>query len=138
MVLLVCATYVLGTWPLPLTQTDISHNFFNHISSSKQAYWALATRTVHLPVSAASFVGVYNGFLNALTSALLVYTSSRTPFTSQTLGWKQYLGIGLFAAGIALEIIPEETRKSFKAKPENKGKLDNTGLWRLVARHSYL
>lgn len=75
------------------------------------------------------FVGVYNGVLNALTTGLLIYTSSRTPFTSQTLGWKQYLGIGLFAAGIALEIIPEETRRSFKAKPENKGKLDNTGLW---------
>ena len=94
-----------------------------------QAYWALCTRTFHLPVSGGVFVGLYNGIMNALTTGILVYTSSRTPFTSQTLGWKQYVGIALFAAGIALEIVPEETRRSFKAKPENKGKLDNTGLW---------
>lgn len=41
----------------------------------------------------------------------------------------------MFVAGIALEIIPEETRKSFKAKPENKGKLDNTGLWGWVVAY---
>lgn len=48
---------------------------------------------------------------------------------AQQLGWKQYAGISLFALGIGLEVIPEETRKSFKAKPENKGKVDNTGGW---------
>jgi steroid 5-alpha reductase family enzyme len=67
--------------------------------------------------------------MNLLTSGILLYTSSKTPFTSQTLGWKQYLGIGLFAAGIALEVLPEETRRAFKKKPENKGKVDDTGMW---------
>jgi hypothetical protein len=51
---------------------------------------------------------------------------------AQQLGWKQYAGIALFTLGIGLEIVPEETRKRFKAKPENKGKVDSTGGWRYV------
>ncbi len=74
-------------------------------------------------------MGIYNGLLNVVNTALLVYCSSIAPMQAQQLGWKQYAGISLFALGIGLEVIPEETRKSFKAKPENKGKVDNTGGW---------
>lgn len=84
---------------------------------------------MELELGGGLFVGIYNGIMNAISTGLLVYCSSREPFASQTLGWKQYLGIALFTAGIALEIIPEQTRKSFKSKPENKGKVDDTGAW---------
>lgn len=108
------------------------------IAALRHAYWALFTRQYDFPLSGGIFVGVYNGIMNALTTGLLVYCTSQAPFTSQTLGWKQYLGIALFAAGIGLEVVPEETRKSFKSKPENKGKLDDTGAWGVVRHVNYL
>lgn len=59
----------------------------------------------------------------------MVYLASRDPLDYQQLGWKQYAGLAIFLLGIGLEVVPEQTRKSFKSKPENKGRLDDTGAW---------
>ena len=99
------------------------------VRSPTQAYWAIFTRNYQFTVSAGAGVGIYNGLLNAVNSLLLVYCTSRTPASSQQLGWKQYLGIALFALGLGLEVVPEETRKAFKSKPQNKGEVDSTGAW---------
>ena len=68
---------------------------------------------------------------------MLVYQVSRFPLEAQSLGWKQYIGAGLFALGMAFEFGSEETRRQFKAKPENKGKIDNTGLFGVVRHPNY-
>ena len=69
-----------------------------------------------MPLGGGLGVGVYNSLLSAVNTLLLVYNSSRHPVEALTLGWKQYLGAALFAAGIALEVVPEAMRKTFKAR----------------------
>ena len=75
-----------------------------------------------------------NALLSTLNTLVLVYQVSRFPLEAQSLGWKQYAGAALFAIGMAAEFGSEETRRQFKAKPENKGKVANTGLFGVV-RH---
>ena len=66
--------------------------------------------------------------LNTLT--LVGICTNRGPFGSVT----DYLGLGLFALGSALETVSELQRKAFKAKESNKGKVYTGGLFSL-ARH---
>jgi steroid 5-alpha reductase family enzyme len=56
----------------------------------------------------------------------------------EALGWKQWVGVGLFIAGMLIEIVAEESRKHFKANPSNKGKIDDTGLWSIVRHPNYV
>lgn len=96
--------------------------------SPSQTYWALVRRSYYFSPVAGLSVGIYNGLLSVVNTCVLVYASSKTPLAFQRLGWKQYLGFLLFAAGMAFEILPEETRASFKRDPKNRGQVDDTGL----------
>jgi len=107
-------------------------------SSFRHVYWASVTRQYEMPLGGGLGVGVYNFLLSAVNSLLLVYTSSRHPVEALTLGWKQYLGGTLFAAGIALEVVPEAMRKTFKNKPGNRNKIINTGAWGVIRHPNYL
>jgi len=104
------------------------------IAAIRHVYWALFQRPYQMKAGEGAGVSVYNGLVNLVNTLVLVYTCSKTPLSMQTLGWKQYLGLALFAAGIAGEIVPEDMRRAFKQKPENKGKLYTEGAFGIV-RH---
>ena len=45
------------------------------------------------------------------------------------MGWLDYLGIGLAAAGLIFEAIADFQLARFRADPANRGKVMDRGLW---------
>ncbi|KAJ7054764.1 hypothetical protein C8F01DRAFT_1162859 [Mycena amicta] len=103
-------------------------------ASMRHAYWILFTNTYDWkPTGALGVVG-YNTLLNTVNTLVTVnaLTSSPLPILGEfkdCIGWKQWAGVALFATGIAIEMVAEATRRAFKKNPQNKGKIDDTGLW---------
>jgi steroid 5-alpha reductase family enzyme len=76
----------------------------------------------------------YNTTLNTINTLVAVNALTSSPYPilgdfTDCIGWKQWAGLALFAIGISMETIAEESRKQFKKDPKNKGKIDDTGLW---------
>ncbi|KAM0328045.1 hypothetical protein ACHAQA_005446 [Verticillium albo-atrum] len=122
-------------------------------AAAKQIYWLVALSNEEFPPSAAIPVSAYNTFVNSLNSLLFLASTTSVlstgasaldtdvdlllnPPTATLAGLPLPLLVGsaLFVVGITLETVSEYQRKVFKDKPENKGKVMKTGLWRL-ARH---
>lgn len=108
-------------------------------------------RGVHtVPPLGAVAVVLYNLFMDSMCTLVAVHhltpeVPQAPPYTTNSLaGWAgslgpmQLAGAALFVTGIAMEIICEETRARFKSKPENKGRVDDTGLFGLVRHPNYL
>lgn len=53
------------------------------------------------------------------------------------LGPLQWLGIALWAVGVFFEAVGDYQLSRFKADPDNKGKVMNTGLWRYTRHPNY-
>lgn len=53
------------------------------------------------------------------------------------LSWLEYIGIVLWAIGFYFEAIGDAQMMAFKANPDNKGKVMNTGLWRYTRHPNY-
>jgi steroid 5-alpha reductase family enzyme len=77
--------------------------------------------------------------ISTLSAVRAITTSNSVEAESfiEALGWKQWAGVGLFIAGMLMEILAEESRKRFKANPSNKGKIDDTKLWSIVRHPNY-
>lgn len=56
---------------------------------------------------------------------------------SGELGVVAYLGVAVFAFGLAFETIGDLQLRAFKSKPENKGKLMDKGLWAWTRHPNY-
>ncbi|MEO1042781.1 MAG: DUF1295 domain-containing protein [Pseudomonadota bacterium] len=56
---------------------------------------------------------------------------------SGALGFLGYLGVLIFAIGLTFEAVGDAQLRSFKAKPENKGKLMTVGLWSWTRHPNY-
>ena len=54
-----------------------------------------------------------------------------------SLGLLGFLGVAVFAFGLAFETIGDWQLKRFKANPDNKGKLMTTGLWAWTRHPNY-
>lgn len=63
---------------------------------------------------------------------LLVAASAASP-----LGWLDYLGVGLWLTGMFFEVVGDYQLTQFKAKPENRGQVLDTGLWRYTRHPNY-
>ncbi|KAJ7760757.1 hypothetical protein B0H14DRAFT_3511064 [Mycena olivaceomarginata] len=88
-------------------------------------------------------IAVYNTAVNIVNTLVAVHmlTSSPHPILgsfTDCIGWKQWAGLTLFAIGISMEIIAEDSRRKFKKDSKNKGKIDDTGLWSVVRHPNYL
>ncbi len=59
---------------------------------------------------------------------------AQTYATPVALGWFAWLGIVLWAVGLAFETVADLQLTRFRADPSNKGKVLNTGLW-AYSRH---
>ncbi|KAJ7630023.1 hypothetical protein DFH06DRAFT_1056641 [Mycena polygramma] len=127
-----------GIGPIPTLLTGMYA-----VAGLRQAYWILFTSNFHWPTSTSLQVILYNSALNAINTLVAVNTLALTPFPlsgsfTECIGWKQWAGLALFAVGITMETVSEETRKTFKKDPRNKGKIDDTGLWSFVRHPNYL
>ncbi|KAG7446959.1 uncharacterized protein BT62DRAFT_94795 [Guyanagaster necrorhizus] len=120
------------------------------VAAFRHCYWVTFTNdSTYFPPSASLFVGAYNAVASTFNTFVAAYTLSKaSPLLSipadsfegwaSALGWHQWVGLGMFAAGITMEIVAEESRKAFKANLENKGKVDDTGLFGFVRHPNYL
>lgn len=48
-----------------------------------------------------------------------------------------YIGIGIWVIGYFFEVVGDRQLKQFKSKPENKGKLIQSGLWKYTRHPNY-
>jgi steroid 5-alpha reductase family enzyme len=63
---------------------------------------------------------------------LLAAASAASP-----LGWLDFLGIGLWLAGMYFEVVGDWQLARFKADPRNRDKVLDTGLWRFTRHPNY-
>jgi hypothetical protein len=103
-------------------------------ASNLQGYWVLFTSSFQLPTSISLQLIAYNMTLDTINTLVAVNALTSSPYPilrdfTDCIGWKQWTGLALFAIGISMETIAEESRKQFKKDPKNKGKIDDTGLW---------
>ncbi|KAK6983837.1 S5A-reductase domain-containing protein [Favolaschia claudopus] len=106
------------------------------IAGVRHAYWIVFTNATHCSPASALNIAIYNASINLINT--LVAVNALTSPSPITYGWKQWMGIALFAIGILLEVISETSRKHFKKDPRNKGRIDDTGLWSIVRHPNYL
>jgi steroid 5-alpha reductase family enzyme len=55
--------------------------------------------------------------------------AAMTASNQKPLGWFALIGFVIWAVGFFFELLADVQKSAFKAKPENKGKFINTGLW---------
>jgi len=108
----------------------------------KHIYWIGATNTAEMRPAGGLAVGVYNFLMNAVASLGATHALSRALAAADVPAllpavWPQYVGIGLFALGVGIEMYSEHTRTKFKAKRANKGRVDDTGLFGVVRHPNY-
>lgn len=59
------------------------------------------------------------------SAALAIITTSRR----QELEWVAYLGIAVWLAGFAIEVVADNQKSAFRRDPSNAGRFITTGLW---------
>ncbi|KAJ7456921.1 hypothetical protein FB451DRAFT_598351 [Mycena latifolia] len=129
---------VAGLGPLPTLLTGMYA-----VGGLRHAYWVLFTNTYTWTPGTALMVVSYNTVVSAIDTLVAVNALTSAPYPIlgdfvDCIGWKQWAGLALFAIGISMETIAEESRKQFKKDPKNKGKIDDTGLWSFVRHPNYL
>ena len=62
--------------------------------------------------------------LTAAAALAIITTGNR-----QELEWVGYLGIVVWIAGFAIEVVSDRQKSAFRQDPANRGRFINTGLW---------
>lgn len=62
--------------------------------------------------------------LTAAAALAIITTAER-----KEISWVAYLGIAVWAAGFAIEVVADRQKSSFRRDPANSGRFINTGLW---------
>ena len=63
--------------------------------------------------------------------------AAQNPALPANLGVLDYLGAALWSYGFFFEAVGDLQLAMFKSKPENKGKLLDTGVWRFTRHPNY-
>ncbi|KAJ7321596.1 hypothetical protein DFH08DRAFT_941873 [Mycena albidolilacea] len=113
------------------------------VASLRHAYWVLFTSNYNLPPCVASQIFVYNCIGNIINTLVAVNMLALSSYSAaghfmDCIAWQQWAGLGLFAVGIAMETLSEESRKRFKKDPKNKGKIGDMGLWSFLRHPNFL
>lgn len=115
------------------------------VAALRHVYWMQYSSTYNFPTAASVVVIIYNFLLNFINSVVAVNTlpapsspSVLAPSFIYSLEAPQWAGIALFVTGVGIELASEESRRRFKSKSVNKGKIDNTGLFSAVRHPNYL
>ncbi|KAF8194039.1 hypothetical protein K438DRAFT_1761595 [Mycena galopus ATCC 62051] len=133
----------LGPSPTLLTGSTPLQAYALGLSTHWQAYWAVFTTSDYCSTGSSLMIVFYNAAVNIVNTFVAVHalTSSPNPILgnfTDFIGWTQWAGLTIFANGISMEIIAENSRKQFKKDPKNKGKIVDTGLWSTVRHPNYL
>ncbi|KAJ7245100.1 hypothetical protein C8J57DRAFT_1358905 [Mycena rebaudengoi] len=120
-----------GLGPIPSVIVGMSM-----LAGVRNAYWLLVTNNFEWSVPAVAQVLAYTYAASAFNTLLAVQVLASHPHPF--LGWKQYVGMGLYVLGMTLAFVSEASRARFKKDPRNKGKIDDTGLWGVVRHPNYL
>lgn len=72
-------------------------------------------------------------FLTSL-AALIVITSTQA---NREIGWSVWFGSVMWVVGFLIEIVADAQKSAFNAKPENRGKWVDVGLWRFSQHPNY-
>jgi len=129
---------VAGLGPIPTLLTGMYA-----VVGLRHGYWVIFTSSFYFPTSISLQLVAYNTTINTINTLVAVNALTSSPYPilgdfTDCIGWKQWAGLALFAIGISMDTIAEESRKQFKKDPKNKGKIDDTGLWSLVRHPNYL
>lgn len=62
--------------------------------------------------------------LTAAAALAIITTTGR-----QNVGWIAFVGIALWMAGFAIEVVADRQKSKFKKDPDNEGRFISTGLW---------
>jgi len=54
------------------------------------------------------------------------------------LGYRDYIGWGIWSLGFLIEMIADSQKSKFRADPDNHGKFISTGLWSICRHPNYL
>lgn len=100
------------------------------ILAIEHAFWVSCWARERMTPTLAVFGILADFIFETVTS--IVFTGASTNLLSSER--KFYIGNAIFFTGMAIELVAELHRASFRSKPENEGKLCTTGLW-TVARH---
>ncbi|KXJ89232.1 hypothetical protein Micbo1qcDRAFT_206791 [Microdochium bolleyi] len=115
-------------------------------SMFRQVLWLTYLCAEHFGVRAAVSVSFYNSTVNS-AKALLFLALATTSLRSWPavlvpggirLPLSMVVGVLCFVAGATIETVAEWQRKTFKARPEHRGRVCNTGLWRRARHINYL
>jgi steroid 5-alpha reductase family enzyme len=99
--------------------------YVNFRNSTGKAYWLVSFLAIHFFPT----VMVYLGCL----SMFAVFSGTGQPFN-----WLDILGLIVLFGSVIYVFIADEQLRSFRKKPENKGKTITTGLWKLSRHPNYL
>ncbi|KAJ6554559.1 hypothetical protein B0H19DRAFT_1154044 [Mycena capillaripes] len=129
---------VAGLGPIPTLLTGMYA-----VAGLRHGYWVLFTSPYNFPPSIGLQVSLYNTVISTVDTLVAVNALTSSPYPilgdfTDCIGWKQWAGLALFAIGISMETIAEESRKRFKRDPKNRGRVDDTGLWSFVRHPNYL
>ena len=80
-------------------------------------------------------VFLMQGLLILIIAAPLL--AAQTAESPVSFTWLDYVGIALWCVGFLFEVVGDWQLMRFKARPENKGKLLTTGLWRYTRHPNY-
>lgn len=131
------ASLVLGLQPYHALLVGLSAG-----SALKQVYWKWFVGDTSMPAGMSAVIAAYNTFFNTANTLLAVWSLTSQQPGKQSCPFSFFktapasvpVGVGLYALGIFLEWYSEVQRKSFKSRPENKGRPYSGGLFSL-ARH---
>ncbi|MFD8491625.1 DUF1295 domain-containing protein [Amycolatopsis sp. NPDC059657] len=72
-----------------------------------------------------------------LLQAVILWFVSLPVQLASGWGWVSWLGVVVWIVGFAFEAVGDDQLRRFKAAPENKGKVLDTGLWRYTRHPNY-
>lgn len=124
--------FVVTIWGLRLFYSIIRRNW-GKPEDFRYAAWRKSWGKWVIP---RAFLQVFmlQGFFMALISSTYVLMQTKKV---ETVNLSLILGMTLWAVGFYFEVVGDYQLKVFKSKPENKGKLIDTGLWKLSRHPNY-
>jgi steroid 5-alpha reductase family enzyme len=75
--------------------------------------------------------------LQGLLVAIIAMPLASAMHSSSPLGWLDMVGIGLWLIGMTFEVVGDAQLSRFRSKPENQGKVLDSGIWRFTRHPNY-
>lgn len=84
------------------------------------------------------YAWLIQGLWVIITMGPLLAVMTTKSFASTTFNLLEFIGIGIWITGLAVEIISDEQKTSFNDNPDNKDRFINIGLWKYSRHPNYV